>query len=202
MFLAHVLSVTDENVVTFRRSHASLSLDESWTAGDLSFAFRTAQERAVLFHQVTLPVHVSNIEQNETVDHVHQAANDDVDAFVETQEQSITNASFKITVLGPNEIEFAYSLRGVFKTTRLITEKRINTGEWQHVRVDTDPGFFRFTINESFLKIDLKERDRLHFPGSLFIGGSADGSDVGLRGCFRGLSIGGKTVKLPDYVKK
>lgn len=87
---------------------------------------------------------------------------------------------FKIAIRSEKEIEFAYTVNGVPRATRLITANNLNSGEWQKVRVDYDGNHMRFTVNVQDFMIDLAPGQTFGpFDGPLTVGGEAtrNGSD-------------------------
>lgn len=212
--------VTAQQVITFTRRERRLSLDHVWRSGDLEFAFRTAQHEAVILHQVAVAAgHTSTFaDTHRSPSAVKRAAerarngdklasdNGDGDNGDSHNSDSDNGDSyFKISLRNANEIEFAYTLNGVPRTTRLATRYKMNTGEWQMVRVDTDGQHIRFSVNLDDFMIDLKEHEHLPLDGhtALTIGGSAGDqeAELGFVGCIRGLAINARPVDLYSQVQ-
>lgn len=210
---------TQRSEITFtrRRRERRLTLDESWSSGDLAFAFRTAQDEAVLLHQVSADYgHDFAAGQPQQQSSTFSEPLNGGDQNGDRPQGSSTEKRryFKVSLRGASEIEFAYTLAaGQPRTTRLVTPHRMNTGEWQQVRVDTDGQHLRFSVNLVDFMIDLKENEHFaHFSGPLAIGSAmpAEPSSVnaeveqerGFVGCFRGLAINGLSVDLHSYVLK
>lgn len=213
--LSQTNKVTAQQEITFtRRERRSrrLTLDESWYAGDLEFTFRTAQDEAVLLHQVNAEWHEAGQQHNSTFSEPLNVAERSVrDLRADLPQGSVKRRYFKISLRGANEIEFAYTLAsGQARTTRLVTSHKMNTGEWQQVRVDTDGKHLRFSVNLVDFMIDLKENEHFtHFNGPLVIGAAMPGEpsldqevEQGFVGCFRGLAINGQSIDLHSYVLK
>lgn len=97
---------------------------------------------------------------------------------------------------------FEYSVNQEPKQSVVISQRKLNNGEWHQVWVDYESRHMRFTVNLDSFMIDLDIGEEFdQFEGHLYIGGAPrsvlkDSSLYGFLGCFRGLIIDDAIIPL------
>lgn len=80
---------------------------------------------------------------------------------------------FKAFLSSEYEITFEFSVNDSPRSVKLTSNRRLNTGEWQHIWVDSDEHHMRFTVNSMSEIIDLDNDDEISaYEGPLYVGGA------------------------------
>lgn len=72
------------------------------------------------------------------------------------------------------QLTFNFTLNtGVSKELVIVSNRRLNGGEWHKLWIDYNKYHVRFMINEDYQMVDLKPEEEFGpFEGSMFIGGA------------------------------
>ncbi|KAK9892824.1 hypothetical protein WA026_022286 [Henosepilachna vigintioctopunctata] len=117
--------------------------------------------------------------------------------------------SFMVAVTSDFQLTFNFTLNtGVSKEIVIISERKLNGGEWHKLWIDYNKYHVRFMINEESQMENLKPEEEFGpFEGSMFIGGAPfelldakSSVQQGLIGCFRGLVVNEEILDIYSYM--
>lgn len=165
----------NQHEITFKTSDAYIEVP-GWRRGDISFNFRTASNPpAIILYQLAT---------------------------------SRNHGYFRLTLVTDTRLLFEFIVNRRSRRLFLAASHRLNNGEWQQVFIEYDTANLRLTVNDDSVLVDLDPNDHLGtFEGPMFIGGAPSKYLVGelsrrngFTGCFKGLSINGRSIDLNDYL--
>ncbi|XP_044268861.1 contactin-associated protein like 5-1 isoform X3 [Tribolium madens] len=117
--------------------------------------------------------------------------------------------SFMIALTSDFQLTFNFTLNtGVSKELVIISDRKLNGGEWHKLWIDYNKYHVRLMINEDQKMDDLKPEEEFGpFEGSMFIGGAPTNLldpktsvHQGLIGCFRGLVVNEEILDIYSYM--
>ncbi|RWS30076.1 Contactin-associated protein-like 5, partial [Leptotrombidium deliense] len=109
---------------------------------------------------------------------------------------------FKIILTNAYIINFEYTVNGNERTTKLVSRRKLNSGEWQQVWIEYDTHHMRFTVNLDSLMVDLEYDEEFGvFEGPLTVSLS-DKVKHGFIGCLKGLVIADKILDLTRHYSR
>ncbi|XP_018318790.1 contactin-associated protein like 5-1 [Agrilus planipennis] len=117
--------------------------------------------------------------------------------------------SFMVALTSDYQLTFNFTLNtGVAKELVIVSNRRLNGGEWHKLWIDYNKYHVRFMINEDYQMVDLKPEEEFGpFEGSMFIGGAPydllhpkSSVHQGLIGCFRGLVVNEEILDIYSYM--
>ncbi|XP_076329886.1 axotactin isoform X3 [Tachypleus tridentatus] len=116
---------------------------------------------------------------------------------------------FRVLLTGDYELAFEFAVNNKLVSKKVVSKRKLNSGEWQQVWVDHDNRHMRFTVNLESFMMDLKgDEEVAMFEGPLYVGGAPKHEVVDLEikdgfiGCFRGLVVNDQVVDLYKYLTR
>ncbi|XP_054154216.1 axotactin-like [Oppia nitens] len=116
---------------------------------------------------------------------------------------------FKAILSDEYEITFEFLVNNKPRSVKLVSSRRLNTGDWQQIWIDSDAHHMRFTVNLNSELFDLEDDDEFNtFEGPLYVGGAPKhlllNSEVrtGFIGCLRGLVLNNKVINLNRHLHR
>ncbi|KAK7082018.1 hypothetical protein SK128_004251 [Halocaridina rubra] len=120
------------------------------------------------------------------------------------------HATFIISLVGDNELEFQYHYKEVLHHKVISTSYPLNDGQWQQILVDVYNQQLRFVINDDERLIEVDPNVYLGvLDGSMYLGGipeefrelEDDDLQTGLVGCIKGLTVNDEVINMQKLLR-